>query len=115
MPALPPRLAVSPIRMDAGYILVNQTVTHPLEVANRGGGTLTGRTETNISALTVEPQKFTESSSPLTVRINATGLAIGPYVCHIAVRSNGGDQIVQVRFVVRPADDLTGRHRATGY
>ena len=115
MPALPPRLVVSPIRMDAGYILVNQTVTHPLEIANRGGGALSGRTETNIAALTVEPRSFTENSSPLTVRINATGLAVGPYVCHIAVRSNGGDQIVQVRFVVRPSDDLTSRHRATGY
>jgi serine/threonine protein kinase len=115
MPALPPRLYVWPLRMDAGYVLVNQTVTQPLEIANRGGGSLSGRTETNIPALTVEPHRFSESSSPLTVRIDATGLAIGPYVCHVAVRSNGGDQIVQVRFVVRPAGEAqVGMARATG-
>ncbi len=115
MPALPPRLYVWPLRMDAGYVLANQTVTQPLEVANRGGGSLSGRIETNISALTVEPHRFTENSSPLTVRIDATGLAVGPYVCHIAVRSNGGDQIVQVRFVVRPAGEaIDDRNRAAG-
>lgn len=115
MPALPPRLYVWPLRMDAGYVLTNQTVTQPLEIANRGGGSLSGRIETNISALTVEPHRFTENSSPLTVRIDATGLAVGPYVCHIAVRSNGGDQIVQVRFVVRPAGEaIDDRSRAAG-
>jgi hypothetical protein len=114
MPALPPRLYVWPLRMDAGYILVNQTATQQLEIANRGGGVLTGRIETNIPAMTVEPQKFTESSSPLTVRINATGLAIGPYVCHIAVRTNGGDQIVQVRFVVRPGSEMLSGSRVSG-
>ncbi|HEX8998064.1 MAG TPA: serine/threonine-protein kinase [Ktedonobacterales bacterium] len=102
---LPPRLHVWPLRMDAGYILVNQTVTHRLEIGNKGGGSLSGRTETNIAALTVDPPKFNESVSALNVRIDATGLPIGPYVCHIAVRTNGGDQIVQVRFVVRPAGD----------
>jgi serine/threonine protein kinase len=114
-PALPPRLYVWPLRMDAGYILVNQTATQQLEIANRGGGALSGRVETNIAALKVEPQKFNESCSALTVRIDATGLKVGSYVCHIAVRSNGGDQIVQVRFVVRPAGDaLNGRSHATG-
>jgi serine/threonine protein kinase len=113
--ALPPRLTVWPMRMDAGYILVNQTATYRLEIANRGGGALSGRSDTNFAALSVEPQKFNESCAALTVRIDATGLAIGPYVCHIAVRSNGGDQIVQVRFVVRPAGDVAGgRSRATG-
>jgi hypothetical protein len=103
------------MRMDAGYILVNQTATYRLEIANRGGGALSGRSDTNFAALSVEPQKFNESCAALTVRIDATGLAIGPYVCHIAVRSNGGDQIVQVRFVVRPAGDVAGgRSRATG-
>ena len=114
MPALPPRLYVWPLRMDAGYILVNQTATQQLEIANRGGGVLSGRIETNIPAMTVEPQKFTESSSPLTVRIDATGLALGPYVCHIAVRTNGGDQIVQVRFVVRPGSQAMSESRVSG-
>lgn len=115
-PALPPRLGVAPLRMDAGYILVNQTATQRLEIRNKGGGTLSGHAETNIAALTVEPQQFDDSLSALTVRIDATGLAIGPYVCHIALRTNGGDQIVQVRFVVRPADDMAAsRGYSTGF
>jgi serine/threonine protein kinase len=113
---LPPRLYVWPLRMDAGYILVNQTVTQQLDIANRGGGTLSGRTQTNIAALTVEPAQFDETTTSLTVRIDATGLAVGPYVCHIALRTNGGDQIVQVRFVVRPSgDSLGGMSRVTGF
>ena len=116
MPALPPRLALWPLRMDAGYILANQTTTHRLEISNKGGGVLAGHVETNIAALTVEPQKFNENLSALTVRIDATGLPVGPYVCHIAVRTNGGDLIVQVRFVVRPAgDSMAGRSYPTGF
>ncbi len=113
---LPPRLHVWPIRMDAGYILVNQTMTSRLEVANRGGGSLSGRVETNIAALSVEPNRVSQSVNSLTVRIDAHGLAVGPYVCHIALRTNGGDQIVQVRFVVRPAGDtlINDRSRVTG-
>ena len=116
MPAQPPRLALWPLRMDAGYVLVNQTTTQRLEISNKGSGTLSGHVETNLAALTVEPQKFKETPPSLTVRIDATGLPIGPYVCHIAVRTNGGDLIVQVRFVVRPADDMAGgRSHATGF
>ena len=103
--------------MDAGYILVNQTVSSRLEIANHGGGTLTGRVETNIAALTVEPNRITQGVDSLAVRIDARGLAVGPYVCHIALRTNGGDQIIQVRFVVRPADDtvIGARSRPTGF
>ncbi len=115
-PSLPPRLLVRPLRMDAGYILVNQMVTHRLEIANAGGGALAGHVQTNIAALMVDPQQFDERTSALAVRIDATGLAIGPYVCHIAVRTNGGDQIVQVRFVVRPAGEVAGgRSHVTGF
>jgi len=115
-PGTPPRLSVSPLRMDAGDILVNQTALHRLEFSNKGGSPLNGHAETNIAALRVEPQHFDDSLSALTVRIDATGLAIGPYVCHIALRTNGGDQIVQVRFVVRPADDMAGgRSSVTGF
>lgn len=111
-----PRLYVWPLRMDAGYILVNQTSVHRLEIANKGGGALTGRAVTNIGAMTVEPTRFDESVEALEVRIDATNLAVGPYVAHIALRTNGGDQIVQVRFVVRPTDEIIGgRTRRTSY
>lgn len=114
-PALPPRLSVRPLRMDAGYILVNQVVTSEIGISNRGGGALSGHVETNLAALTVEPKRFDENVSRLAVKIDARGLVVGPYVCHIALRSNGGDQIVQVRFVVRPTGELeAGRGRVTG-
>ena len=110
-----PRLRVWPVRLDAGYLLVNQLTSLDLDIANRGAGALTGYAETNIAALTVSPSQIDESVSRLTVRIDATGLATGPYVCHIAVRTNGGDLIIPVRFVVRPAGDVFGlRGRMTG-
>lgn len=114
MPAHP-RLRLTPVRLDAGYLLVNQTTALDLEIANRGAGMLNGYAETNIAALTVSPSEIDETVSRLTVRIDATGLATGPYVCHVAVRTNGGDLIVPVRFVVRPAGDVFGlRGRMTG-
>jgi serine/threonine protein kinase len=110
-----PRLTLWPLRLDAGYLLVNQVTTMELEIGNRGGGTLKGYVETNIAAMTVSPSEIDEQVRRLTVRIDATGLATGPYVCHIAVRTNGGDLIVQVRFVVRPAGDIFGaRERMAG-
>jgi serine/threonine protein kinase len=100
-----PRLSVRPLRLDAGYVLVGQIVTMELEIYNRGGGALKGYAETNIAAMTVHPQEIDETTTRLGVQVDATGLAIGPYVCHIAVRTNGGDLIIQVRFVVRPTND----------
>ncbi|HEX9035555.1 MAG TPA: protein kinase [Ktedonobacterales bacterium] len=112
---LHPRLRVWPLRLDAGYLLVNQVTTLELEISNRGTGALSGYVETNIAAMTVSPSKIDDTVSLLTVRIDATGLATGPYVCHVAVRTNGGDLIVQVRFVVRPAGDVFDpRGRMTG-
>lgn len=114
-PAASPRLTVWPLRLDAGYLLANQTATLDLDIGNRGGGALTGYAETNIAAVTVHPRALDSAVSRVAVRIDTTGLATGPYVCHVAVRTNGGDLIVQVRFVVRPATDVYGsRGRMTG-
>jgi serine/threonine protein kinase len=115
-PAASPRLTVWPLRLDAGYLLVNQVTTMDLDIGNRGGGALRGYVETNIAAITVNPTEIDEHVSRLTIRIDATGLATGPYVCHVAVRTNGGDLIVQVRFVVRPTGDVYGaRGRMTSH
>lgn len=114
-PTANPKLNVRPLRLDAGYLLVNQVTVAELEIHNRGGGAIKGYVETNIGAMTVSPSEIDENTTTLQVRIDATGLAIGPYVCHVAVRTNGGDLIVQVRFVVRPAGDTFGaRERLTG-
>ncbi|MEO7076627.1 MAG: protein kinase, partial [Ktedonobacterales bacterium] len=111
-PAAPgPRLYVWPLRLDAGAIAVNQLAQLELEVANRGGGQLSGHTETNIACLSVEPALVDSATTNLRVRIDTTDLPVGPYVCHVAVRTNGGDQIIQVRFVVRPANDPTPLRR----
>lgn len=96
-----PRLHVWPLRLDAGLMDANDTALLLLDVANRGGGELTGRIETNMHCLTVDPAVLTGATQALQVRIETVGLHPGPYTCHLAVRTNGGDQIVPVRFVVR--------------
>jgi tRNA A-37 threonylcarbamoyl transferase component Bud32 len=99
----PPRLRLWPLRLDIGLLEANRLSVQLLEVANRGGGQLSGITETNSSCLTVEPPQVSAATTQLQVRVNTTGLAPGEYVCHVAVRTNGGDQIVPVRFMVHPA------------
>ncbi|HEX5440745.1 MAG TPA: hypothetical protein VFW76_07665, partial [Ktedonobacterales bacterium] len=91
-------------RLDAGYISAGSSVTVPLEIANRGQGALSGRVETNIACLRVSPQKITGATERLDIMIDTAGLKAGQYVCHLAVRTNGGDQTVPVRFVVTPAE-----------
>ena len=101
---IPPRLAVRPLRLDAGYISAGSAVTVPLEIANRGQGALAGRVETNIACIRVSPQKITGGTDRLDIVIDTSGLKVGQYVCHLAVRTNGGDQTVPIRFVVTPAE-----------
>lgn len=100
--AIPPRLHIAPLRLDGGFLEMNDTTALWLEVSNRGSGQLSGTTETNMPCLTVDPPRLTAGVTRLQVRINTTGLRPGPYTCHLAVRTNGGDQIVPVRFIVRP-------------
>jgi serine/threonine-protein kinase len=112
---IPPRLHLWPLRLDAGFLEVNDTAVLLLEVGNRGGGMLSGHTETNMPCLAVEPPVIEPGMSGLQVRVSTIGLKPGPYTCHIAVRTNGGDQIVPVRFIVRPplgpADSQGGYYR----
>lgn len=101
--AVPPRLHIWPLRLDAGFLDANDTALLLLDVANRGGGELSGRIETNMHCLTADPTIVDGKTTALQVRIETAGLHPGPYTCHLAVRTNGGDQIVPVRFVVRQA------------
>lgn len=98
------RLHVWPLRLDAGYLDPNDTALMVLDIANRGAGELLGKVDSNMHCLHVEPEVVDGSVSVLQVRIDTTGLRPGPYTCHIAVRTNGGAQIVPVRFVVRHAE-----------
>jgi serine/threonine-protein kinase len=103
---VPPRLRLWPLRLDIGLLEANQTSVQLLELSNRGGGQLTGVTETNSPCVTVDPPNLDAGTAQLQVRVNTGGLAPGEYVCHVAVRTNGGDQIVPVRFMVRPAGNV---------
>jgi len=103
------------LRLDVGAIEAESVTRMELEVANRGGGHLTGEIKTNIECLTVEPSVIDDQTSSLEVSIDTTGLTFGPYVCHLALWTNGGDQIIQVRFEVRPrGDPRVVRGRLTG-
>src|SRR5262249_11476565 len=97
-----PKLQVRPLRLDAGHLEVDDVTVLLLEITNQGGGSLRGRTETSLSCFSVEPQIVDTNAATLQVRIDTANLIPGPYTCHLAVRTNGGDQIIPVRFVVRP-------------
>ncbi|HLZ25098.1 MAG TPA: serine/threonine-protein kinase [Ktedonobacterales bacterium] len=95
------RLHVWPLRLDAGYLDANDTALMVLDIANRGAGELLGKVECSTRCLRAEPERLNGSVSVLQVSIDTTGLLPGPYSCHIAVHTNGGSQIIPVRFVVR--------------
>ena len=98
-----PKLRIWPLRLDAGFLEVNDATVLRLDVSNNGAGELEGVTETNHHSLRVEPEVITADTAELLVFIDTSGLRDGPYTCHLAVRTNGGDQIVPVRFIVRSA------------
>jgi hypothetical protein len=110
----PPRLRVWPLRLDVGLLEQRQSSMHLLEVANRGGGELNGVVETNSAAIGVAPAKFRGDGAQIQVQVDTTGLQPGEYRLLVAVRSNGGDQIVPVSFMVRPGDGGSAGHRPAG-
>ena len=110
----PARLYVWPLRLDAGYLDPDDTALHVLDIANRGGGKLTGTTETNMHCLKVDPVRIDETVAMLQVHVDTRGLHPGPYTCHLAVRTNGGSQIIPVRFVVRHGKAASGSAPRSG-
>jgi hypothetical protein len=100
-PPGPPKLRLWPLRLDVGLLEANQKSIQVLELSNRGGGQLSGMVETNSPCLTVDPTHLDATTSHLRVQVNAAGLAPGEHRYLMAVRTNGGDQIVPVSFMVR--------------
>jgi serine/threonine protein kinase, bacterial len=100
----PPRLRVWPLRLDVGLLEQRQTSSHTIEIANRGGGELSGVVETNSAAIGINPTRFRGAGAQIQVQVETTGLQPGEYRLLVAVRSNGGDQIVPVSFMVRSAN-----------
>lgn len=105
------RLHVWPLRLDAGYLDANDTVMMVLDIANGGAGELTGTVESNMRCLRVEPQVLDANVSVLQVCVDTTSLRPGPYMCHIAIRTNGGSQIIPVRFFVRQTEGVPDPRR----
>lgn len=99
---VPPHLRLWPVRLDLGVVPPNQSAVQVIELSNRGGGQLVGAVETNSSCVTVDPPRVVPATSQLYIHVNTAGLAVGEYRCHVAVRTNGGDHIIPVRFVVMP-------------
>jgi hypothetical protein len=98
-----PKLRLWPLRLDAGLVAANSATSMALELSNRGGGSLTGVVEPNSRNVTVDPPRFGPATNQLVVHINTGGLAPGEYRVLVAVRTNGGDQVVPVQFMVGPA------------
>jgi tRNA A-37 threonylcarbamoyl transferase component Bud32 len=95
-----PRLYVAPLRLDAGALEPEGNITLALEIANHGGGSLSGTAESSVTNMAVEPRNIDDTTTDLLVHIETHGLPAGPYNCRIALRTTGGDQIVPVKFVV---------------
>lgn len=111
MPAAGPRLQVWPLRLDAGLLEPEETTLLQINIANGGSGHLSGHTETNMPCLKVLPGAIKPDVSLLQVHIDTSGLRPGQYTAHLAVRTNGGDQIIPVRFHVRPPQGIASGAR----
>lgn len=110
---LPPKLYVWPLRLDAGEISTdaNDDPEFEVEVANRGGGELSGQIEASTHTIRVDPSQLDGATTLVRVRVATAGLATGPHTYHIAVRTNGGDQIIPVRFAVHAPAGASRSHR----
>jgi serine/threonine protein kinase len=99
-----PKLRLWPLRLDVGLLEANQKSVQVLDLSNRGGGQLSGMVETNSPCITVDPTHLDSTTTHLRVQVTTAGLAPGEHRYLLAVRTNGGDQIVPVSFMVRSPD-----------
>jgi serine/threonine protein kinase len=97
-----PKLRLWPLRLDAGLVQPNTVPSVSVELSNRGGGQLVGVVETNTPCVSVDPPRVDATTNQLVVHINTAGLPPGEYRALVAVRTNGGDQIIPVQFMVGP-------------
>ena len=59
----------------------------------------------------VDPSQLDATTTLVRVRIDFAGLKSGAHSYHIAVRTNGGNQIIPVRFAVREPTGALRSHR----
>jgi len=101
---LPPKLYIWPLRLDGGELAAGASVDLELELANHGGGELSGHVESSSRSVAVGPARIDGATTSLRVRISPVspdGAAAGSHSCHISVRTNGGVQTIPVRFTVQ--------------
>ena len=115
----PPSLALSSTMLNLSAVPGGAPVSITDEVENTGGGTLDFSAAPDVSWLTVVPQTGA-APAQLTITADATTLAAGTYVGHVAVSSpsvQNSPQTITVTFTVsaappptQPGDWLTIEH-----
>jgi serine/threonine protein kinase len=105
---LPPKLHVWPLRLDGGVLAPGASADLELELANHGGGELSGEVESSARSVAVAPTRIDGATTALRVHISPDGAAAETYSCHIAVRTNGGVQTIPVRFTVQAPASARG-------
>lgn len=96
----PPRLVVSPLRLDAGELTTGAIAELEIAIENSGGGELAGEIEVSAPQIRVEPGRIDASTRLVRVTLDAAGLGPGPHDFHLTVRSNGGVAPIPVRAMV---------------
>ncbi|MFA4931763.1 MAG: copper amine oxidase N-terminal domain-containing protein [Caldisericia bacterium] len=91
--------AVAPAALDLGSIPVNQARSVTFTLTNLGMGTLDWRIENVPGYVTVAPQTGTGNAT-VTVRVEGDSLGKGPYQSLLKVVTNGGDQVLTLRFSI---------------
>jgi tRNA A-37 threonylcarbamoyl transferase component Bud32 len=97
---IPPKLHVWPLRLDGGELAAGASTELELEIANRGGGELSGHVESSSLSVLVNPGRIDGATTSLRVRIDPDAAAPGTHSCHLALRTNGGVQTIPVRFTI---------------
>jgi len=97
-----PVAAVAPAALDLGSIPVNQARSATFAITNLGAGALDWRLENVPSYVTVTPQTGSGNGA-VTVRVEGDSLGKGPYQSLLKVVTNGGDQVVTLRFSIATA------------
>jgi len=112
----PPTLSLSTSTLDFGA----ETVELQFEITNSGDGELTWTTTASTGWLDVTPTAGAtqEETDDVVVTVDRSGLAPGSYQGTVDVTSNGGEEAVNVEFIVLPdtpsMTNLFFLHHSTG-
>jgi len=99
-----PAISVAPTAHDFGDMHEGETDNTTFEIWNLGADTLTYTLSESCGWVDVDPTSgsSTGEHDTITVEINTTSLAVGPYTCDIAISSNGGTDTFSVTVNLLP-------------